>query len=218
MRRLAPAVIFLLVLAAPLWGREQQGSSRGRLFRSEELGQLEGPDREEWQQPEKIMDALNIAEASKVADLGAGGGWFTIRLAKRVGPNGVVYAEDIQKQMIDAVERRMAREGLRNVVTRLGTPTDPRLPAGELQAVLVVNIYSQGLNDAVTLLRNVKTSLASNGRLGIVDFRPGAGGPGPAPDDRVDEAVVIRDGERAGLKLKSRETFLRYQYLLVFVK
>ena len=66
------------------------------LFPPEQLGMLEGPDRAAWQRPEEVMDALLIAEGSTVADLGAGGGWFTIRLANRVGPNGRVYAEDVQ--------------------------------------------------------------------------------------------------------------------------
>ena len=82
--------------------RSPQGPAHGRLFPPEDLGILESPDRDEWQQPERIMDALGIAEASRVADLGAGGGWFTIRLARRVGPNGVVFAEDVQRQMIDS--------------------------------------------------------------------------------------------------------------------
>ncbi len=65
-----------------------QRPAHGRLFPPEDLGILESPDRDEWQQPDRIMDALSIAEASHVADVGAGGGWFTIRLARRVGPNG----------------------------------------------------------------------------------------------------------------------------------
>ncbi len=79
----------------------QQRQQHGKLFPPEEPGQLEGPDRDVWQRPDQIMDALNIAEGSVVADLGAGSGWFTIRLARRVGPNGRVYAEDIQPQMIE---------------------------------------------------------------------------------------------------------------------
>jgi ubiquinone/menaquinone biosynthesis C-methylase UbiE len=215
MRALCLAWIVALGAFAP--DQAPQGAAPGRLFRPEELGQLEGPDRDEWQQPERIMDALEIAYGDKVADLGAGGGWFTERLAYRVGPSGLVYAEDIQQPMIMAIEHRMANRGLKNVRTKLGTPSDPRLPAGQLQAVLAVDLYSQ-LGDPVTLLKNVKTALAPNGRLGIVDFLPGAGGPGPAPEDRRDAEIVIRVAELAGLRLKSHETFLRYQYLLVFVK
>ena len=83
-------------------------AERPRLFPPQDLGLLEAPDREEWQKPDLIMDALKIADGSSVAELGAGGGWFTIRLARRVGPNGVVYAEDIQPPMIELIERRVA--------------------------------------------------------------------------------------------------------------
>ena len=75
------------------------------------------------------MDALGISDGSSVADLGAGGGWFTVRLARRVGPTGRVYAQDIQKPMIESMDRRFRREGLRNVTTVLGTSEDPK-PAG----------------------------------------------------------------------------------------
>jgi predicted methyltransferase len=195
-----------------------QGVGRGRLFKPEELGQLEGPDRDDWQQPERIMDALGIADSARVADLGAGGGWFTERLARRVGPNGRVYAEDIQEPMLRSIQRRMDRSGFKNVQVTLGTPTDPKLPLGAMHAVLLVDLYSQ-LGDPVTLLKNVAASLAPDGRLGIVDFLPGrSGGPGPAPEERVDADTIIHDAQGAGLRLKSHETFLRYQYLLVFVK
>jgi len=187
----------------------------GRLFPPEELGLLEGPDREAWQKPEQIMDALGIADGSVVADLGAGGGWFTIRLARRVGPNGQVYAEDIQPQMIESINRRVERERLRNVTTVLGTPSDPRLPQGRVDAVLIVDTYHE-MEDPVALLRNVREALSPKGRIGIVDFTMEGGGPGPEMDERVDAERVIGDAEAAGLRLIGRETFLRYQYLLVF--
>lgn len=195
----------------------QTGRPQGRLFSPDDLGILEGPDRDEWQQPEDVMDALLIADGSRVADVGAGGGWFTVRLAHRVGPNGVVYAEDIQPEMIEAIERRIRREGLENVQPILGTPTDPRLPP-DLQAVLIVDTYPW-VEEPVRLLRNVAASLAPNGRLGIVEFsKAGAGGPGPDITERVDPETIIRDAAQAGLTLDRHETFLRYEYLLVFVK
>src|SRR5215204_5422603 len=109
----------------------------GRLFPPRDLGLHEGPDRDAWQQPAQIMDHLGIAEGSVVADLGAGGGWFTIRLAVRVGPNGLVYAQDIQSEMIGAIKRRVEREGLANVRTVLGRPDDPQLPV-RVDVVLIV--------------------------------------------------------------------------------
>jgi len=191
-----------------------QSQPRSRLFPPGDLGQLEGPDRDEWQQPERVMDALSIADGARVADLGAGGGWFTIRLARRVGPNGIVYAEDVQTPMIEAIKRRVEREGLLNVQTILGGFVDPKLPGGELHAALLVNLYPQ-IQEPVALLKNVRLSLRANGRLGIVDFKPGQFGPGP-DDNRVAPETVIRDAAAAGLRLVSHHTFLRYQYLLVF--
>jgi ubiquinone/menaquinone biosynthesis C-methylase UbiE len=214
------AWLSLLALAAVIsvgTSTAQQRETSGRLFPPEQLVLLEAPDRDEWQQPDRIMDKLNIADGSRVADVGAGGGWFTIRLARRVGPNGRVFAEDIQQQMVESITRRVEREGLTNVQPILGTPTDPRLQPG-LQAVLIVDTYPQ-FRDPVALLRNIAAAMAPGGRLGIVDFKTdGAGGPGPALEDRLEPDVIRRDAERAGLTFRSHETFLRYQYLLVFVK
>jgi predicted methyltransferase len=183
----------------------------------EELGLLEDPDRDEWQQPERIMDALQIADGARVADIGAGGGWFTIRLARRVGPNGHVYAEDIRPEMLESIHKRVLLEGLKNVSTILGDSKDSHLEPG-LQAVLLIDIYPQ-LNNPVDLLRNAAAALAPDGRLGIVDFKKdGGGGPGPSPEARIDPAVIIDHASRAGFKLRSQETFLKYQYLLIFVK
>lgn len=204
------AVVWVAVNAAP----QQSRAAHGRLFPPEKLGELEGPDRDEWQQPERIMDALAIADGSRVGDIGAGGGWFTVRLARRVGPNGRVFAEDIQRQMIESINRRVARDGFTNVEAILGTPLDPKLPPG-LDAVLMVDTYPV-LADPVGLMTHIRRTLAPTGRLGIVDFKKDILGPGPELDERLEPEVIIRDAERAGLKLHAHETFLRYQYLLVF--
>jgi ubiquinone/menaquinone biosynthesis C-methylase UbiE len=187
-----------------------------RLFRPEDLSELEQIDRLEWQQPGKIMDALGIGEASVVADLGAGSGWFTIQLSRRVGPNGLVFAEDIQKPMIQAIKLRVDRLGLKNVTTVLGTAADPHLPK-PVDAVLIVDAYHE-MELPVALLTNVTKLLKPMGRIGIVDFTKDGGGPGPATEERVDPEAVIRDAQGAGLVLRSRETFLKYQYMLVFEK
>jgi SAM-dependent methyltransferase len=193
--------------------------SRGqsRIFPPENLGELEGPDRDLWQKPDQVMDALGIADGTSVADLGAGGGWFTVRLARRVGPHGVVYAEDIQEQMLESIDRRVKREGLRNVRMVLGASDDPKLPKETLHAVLIVDVYHE-VTQPVEFLRNVKASLTSQGRLGIVEFKRDGGGPGGPMEERLDEASVVKFAEAAGFRLISRETFLPYQYLLIFGK
>jgi predicted methyltransferase len=194
-------------------------SAHRKLFPPQDLGLLEGPDREKWQKPDQIMDALNIADGSTVADIGAGAGWFTIRLARRVGPRGTVYAQDVQRQMLEAIRRRVAKEGLANVETRLGEGSNPHLPIGALDAVLLVDVYPE-VEDRVTFLRNLGSSLKPNGRIGIVNYKPGNGGPGPSGGEgvRVDAATVEADARAAGLRVLSRETFLPFQYLLVLGK
>jgi ubiquinone/menaquinone biosynthesis C-methylase UbiE len=187
-----------------------------RLYRPENLGELEAPDRDEWQRPVEIMDALGVAEGSVVADLGAGSGWFTIRLAGRVGPNGHVFAEDVQSPMIQAIQVRVDRLGLKNVTPVLGTANDPRLPVA-VDAVLIVDAYHE-MEQPVLLLRNVARHLKATGRVGIVQATKEGGGPGPAMEERVDPEVIIRDAKAAGLVLRSRENFLKYQYMLVFEK
>jgi ubiquinone/menaquinone biosynthesis C-methylase UbiE len=132
-----------------------------------------------------------------------------------VGPQGRVYAEDIQPQMIESIQRRVEREGLKNVTLVEGTATDPRLPAGALDAVLIVETFSE-MEDPVTLLTNVTKSLKPRGRVGIIEFKADGLGPGPSPEERVDERRVLEAAAKAGLALIKRETFLRYQYMLVF--
>jgi ubiquinone/menaquinone biosynthesis C-methylase UbiE len=217
MRGAGTLIALLLAVTAGLPIAAQQRVSHGRVFPPEDLGNLSPPDRDEWQQPDTIMDALGIADRDRVADVGAGGGWFTVRLARRVGPNGRVYAEDLQRQMLKAIGVAVEREGWRNVESILGTATDPKLPPN-LKAVLMIDLYSY-LREPVVFLKSIAASLGPKGRLGIVDFKKdGAGGPGPELQYRVDPEVIIRDANAAGLKLHPHETYLRYQYLLIFEK
>jgi len=214
--------ISLLAYPTPpaLSAQRAQSPPKRKLFEPKDLGLLEAPDRDQWQKPEQIMDALGIADGSVVADLGAGGGPFTLHLAHRVGPNGVVYAEDIQPAMLEVIGQRMQVENLLNVRRVLGTPSDPRLPKG-LDAAIIVDSYhemddSSNPAQVVTLLKNIARSLKPQGRLGIVDFKPGGGGPGPAPEQRVDPQSVIKAANAAGLELISSEEIPPFLFLLVF--
>jgi len=216
------AIILLAFVEAGLQARlnaqAPAAGGHGRLFPPQDLGLLEGPDRAAWQKPDQIMDALAIADGSAVADIGVGAGWFTIHLARRVGPNGKVYAQDVQRQPLEATRRRVAREGLQNVETRLGALRGAsNLPDRSLDAVLVVDTYPEvEERDRVKFLGNLASALKPDGRIGIVNYKPGRGGPGPAPQEgvRVDSASVERDAQAAGLRVLARQT-LPYQYLLV---
>jgi predicted methyltransferase len=228
----AAITLFILVffLAFDLPGlRAQRGAGaaqpkekppKSRLFKAQDLGLLESPDRDQWQKPDQIMDALGVAEGNVVAELGAAGGWFTQQLARRVGPNGVVYAEDIQPAMLEAISRRMRNENLTNVKTVLGTPSDPRLPVG-IDAILISDAFHEMDEPAdpmlvVRLLKNAAESLKPQGRLGVVDWTRGGGGPGPAANQRANPDVVIAKARAAGLQLLQREDIPPFVYLLVF--
>jgi ubiquinone/menaquinone biosynthesis C-methylase UbiE len=211
MKRLVLVVLSVQVALAAPAGAQQQHS---RLFQPEHLGMLEAPDRAAWQRPDDIMDALRIGEGSAVVDIGAGGGWFTIRLASRVGPNGLVYAEDVQSGMLEAIRRRVERAGLTWVKTITGTQLDPKLPT-PVDAALIVDAHHE-MEHPQTLLRNIAARLKPDGRIGIVEYKKDGWGPGPPMEERVDPERVIRDAEAAGLRLVSTETFLPYQYLLIF--
>jgi len=206
--------LLALVMTATLVTAQQPRNPR--LFAPQDLGLLEPPDREAWQRPDQVMDALHVADSTVVVDLGAGGGWFTVRLARRVGPNGRVFAVDVQRLMIEAIERRVQREGYANVTALLGAYDDPRLPAdARTDAVLIVDAFHE-MEDPVLLLRNVARTLQPHGRIGVIDYRQGEGGPGPLPEERVPQHVVIADAAAAGLKLIEEHTFLPYQYFLIF--
>jgi ubiquinone/menaquinone biosynthesis C-methylase UbiE len=212
--KVALVLTALLTAATSAWS---QSPSHGRLFPPSDLGLLEAPDRDLWQRPDQVMDAMGVADASVVADIGAGSGWFTIRLARRVGPQGLVYAEDVQPEMINAITRRVQREGLNNVRAVLGQNSDPRLRAGSFDAILVVDAYHE-VEDRVTMLANLARALKPQGRIGVVDFKLDGTGPGPSIEERVSPDVVVKDAAKAGLRLVRQEPFLPYQYFLIFGK
>ena len=191
-------------------------AEHGRLFPPKDLGLLEAPDRDIWQRPDQIMDALGIAEASVVADIGAGSGWFTVRLARRVGPNGIVYARTCSRKCCTAISRRVTREGLTNVRPVLGQGSDPRLPRRALDAVLIVDAYHE-IEDRVTLLRNLAQVAEAAGPDRRRRFQAGRRR-ARAADGRARAArrSSCRMPRRAGLRLLSQETFLPYQYFLIF--
>ena len=191
----------------------QTAKPRRGLFSPLHLGVLEGADRDQWNKPDQIMDALQIADGSFVADIGAAGGWFTVRLAHRVGQNGKVYAEDIQPLMLEAIRRRVQREGLTNVRTVLGTTKDSRLPHG-LDAILLVGTYHE-MEDPVAVLKDAAESLKPQGRIGIVDYSPGAGGPGPDSEQRVNPETVLRGATAAGLQVISQEPVPPFMFMVV---
>jgi len=124
--------------------------------------------RDSWQRPNEVMERLGIRPGSTVADVGAGGGYFTFRLAARVGPKGKVFAEDLEKSALDKIADRSQKENLPQIKTIQGTQDDPRLPESSLDAILVVDAFHEFTN-AAAMTTAFYRALKPGGRLGVLD-------------------------------------------------
>ena len=133
-------------------------------------GWLERSEREEEENPDKAIRALDLQSGMTVADVGAGSGYFTLRMAKLVGPGGKVYASDIQQQMLDLLKARLGSEKISNVELVRGTLTDPKLPPGKMDLILMVDVYHE-FSEPQAMLRKMKEALAPDGRLVLIEYR-----------------------------------------------
>lgn len=174
-------------------------------------------EREEFEQPEKVVDALNLQKGMVVADIGAGVGYFSLRIAKRVGPEGKVLAVDIQPEMLSLLKQNQEREGLTNVEPILGTVADPHLPQAMVDLALLVDVYHecQYPEEMITQIRN---SLKRNGRLVLIEYR----GEDPTvpikPEHKMTVKQVLAEIEPMGFQLKEQLEFLPWQHIFVFMK
>lgn len=162
-----------------------------------------------------MLDALGVEPGQTVCDMGAGNGFYTLELARMVGPEGLVYAVDIQPEMLRMLSRRAAQEGLENIRLILGSPIDPRLPAGALDLVLCVDVYHE-FSHPEAMLARIRESLADDGKLALVEFR----GEDPAvpikPLHKMTKAQVRAELEPAGFRIASEFDRLPWQHLLFF--
>jgi ubiquinone/menaquinone biosynthesis C-methylase UbiE len=180
-------------------------------------------DREETERPEKVLDALAIAEGSTVADVGAGNGYFTFRIARRVGSSGRVLATDLQEEMLRLLRERIEKDGARNIEPILATETDPHLPADAVDLALMVDVYHE-LSKPAEVLTALRRSLKAGGegknpgRLVLIEYR----GEDPLvaikPLHRTTVQQIRAEIEPRGFKLLDVKGFLPYQHILVFEK
>ncbi len=174
---------------------------------------FDSPGRDERLQVNRVMDILGITPGKTVADIGAGSGWFTVRAARRVGDHGVVYAVDINPESIRYVDDRARKEKLHNVKTILGKEDDPLLPAGAVEAVLLLKTYHE-VAEPVALLRNLRAALRPGAKVGIIDRN------GNGENHGVGRDVVLREAAQAGYRLLETYDFVKgdkMDYFLVLV-
>lgn len=183
---------------------------------AEYIAFLEGPERVLWQKPDAVVAALNLKGMETVNDLGAGGGFFTFRLAKAL-PEGLVIASDIEPEMIRHIHRKAMTEGIGNIRAELVQPTDPVLPDG-VDLVFVCDVLLHVKNRPVWL-ENLAGEMQSGARLVLIEFKEGDLPQGPPESMKIPRDKIIELGTRAGLTLVSEEPeLLPYQVYLVFEK
>lgn len=178
---------------------------------------LTRPEREREEQPDRVIDSLRIPRGSTVIDLGAGVGYFSWRLAKRVGPQGKVIAVDIQPEMLDMLEENMSERGISNVEGVLGTESDPRLPEGVAELALLVDVYHE-LADPIATMGHVRRALKPGGRLVVVEYRKEEPWIPIHPLHKMTVAEVRREIEPTGFEFVELLEFLPSQHIIVFAR
>ncbi len=178
---------------------------------------LERSERELEEDPDGALDAIGIREGSNVADVGAGTGYFTIRLARRTGPGGKVYANDIQQPMLDRLRRNLDRERIGNVELVLGTDSDPRLPAGKIDLILLVDVYHE-FSQPQAMLQKMRQALAPDGRLVLLEYKKEDPSVPIRPEHKMSVAEVKAEVEPEGFRLDRVRSDLPRQHILVFRK
>jgi predicted methyltransferase len=197
----------------------------GTLACSRLAGQNSGPERDAWQHPGQVMDALGVKPGSAVADVGCGRGYFTFKLASRVGTGGKVYAEDLQDDELAEIRRQAKEKGFAQIEAITGTDDDPHLPAGTLDAVLIVDAYHE-MHEYDAVLAAIHRALKPGGLLALID---GKAAPGKPREDyysrhRMPEEIERQDAERNGFRfLRQEPGFVRPEphkeyYFLIFQK
>lgn len=173
---------------------------------------FDDPARDAWQKPDEVVQALALAPDALVADLGAGTGYFAMRLARAV-PKGRVYAVDLEPDMVRYLAERAKREGLGNVEAVRATPGDPKLPA-PVDRVLIVDTYHH-IEAREAYFRRLRDALRPGGEVAIIDFTLESP-VGPPRASRIARAQVAEEMQRAGYTLAAEHAFLPHQYFLVF--
>ncbi len=176
---------------------------------------FDDPKRADWQKPDEVVKALGLKPGMIVADLGAGTGYFERPLSKAVAPGGIVLAVDTDTDMVRHLADRTRLEGTTNVIPVLADPDQPFLPAGRVDRVLIVDTYHH-IDDRLHYFGRMKESMAPGGRVAIVDFHKRPMPVGPPLQHKLPREFVLDEMKQAGWTLAGEETFLPYQYLLLF--
>ena len=218
MRRSASTLLAFALFHAPLWAQETHPIT-GRHYAGA-MGVAGAPwlvrdEREAEEHPDQALDELKIAKGSIVADVGAGVGYMSWRLAARVGPVGRVYANDIQPEMLELLKKNMAERHIANVVPVLGEPDDPKLPLGQMDLVLLVDVYHE-FEQPQRMLGHIRESLKPDGRLVLLEYRAEDPRVPILPLHKMTVDQVKAEIEPEGFRLDQVIETLPRQHIIIF--
>jgi ubiquinone/menaquinone biosynthesis C-methylase UbiE len=215
-RRLLAAVFAVVMVSAPTLPAQTPAPPAHPTSTpyAGDLSIFEQPGRDQRLQIDRVMDLLQLKPGSTVADIGAGSGWFSVRAARRVAPQGRVIAEDINPKAVAYIQQRAQREHLANIVPLLGTPDDPKLAPDSLDAALMLKVYHE-IAHPLLVLANLRAALEPGARFGIIDRN------GNGADHGLKESIVRAEVESAGFRQVARYDFTKadgQDYFLIFEK
>ncbi len=217
MSRRIYAVLFIAMLA---WGWRIVAAQVAHQHHPPEsteayIKALEDPGRNAWQRPDVVVDTLELRQGDEVADVGAGSGYFTIRLARAVGPTGKVYAVDIDQKMLDYIDRRAKEEQLDNIQTILADPNDPKLGSSSVDLIFICDTLHH-IPNRPAYYPLLARALRAGGRLVNIDFQKRDLPIGPPLAMKIDKKSCIKEIEAGGFHFVHEYDILKYQYFLVF--
>jgi len=178
---------------------------------------LERTEREIEEEPETALNAIGIAPGSTVADVGAGSGYFAVRMARRVGAQGRVYANDLQPEMLAMLAARLQKEGVPNVTLVQGTVDDPKLPAASIDLILLVDVYHE-FSQPQIMLRRMREALKPGGRLVLLEYRKEDPSVPIRPEHKMSVAEAKLEVEAEGYTLSRVDSALPRQHILIFTR
>jgi ubiquinone/menaquinone biosynthesis C-methylase UbiE len=212
--------VWLCIFSHPIAGQRVNPATGRHIPQVMGMGGADWLDREERvkeEQPEKALAALDLHPGITVGDVGAGTGFYSIRIAKRIAPDGVVYANDIQPGMLSRLQANASDAGVRNIQTILGTEQDARLPAGKLDLIVLVDVYHE-FSHPRKMLDSMRTALKPGGRLVLLEYRKEDPNVPILPEHKMSVAEVKREITPAGFRFVKVVDTLPLQHIIFFEK